>query len=797
MPPRKIVPAALLAIAIVAPVPSPRAADAPGPRVVLLEAEQFADPGGWDIDQQSMDQMGSPYLLAHGLGVPVKDAVTQAKFPAPGAYRVWVRTRDWVAPWNAPGAPGRFQVLVNGRPLDTTFGTQRADWHWQDGGSVSVGTEATVALHDLTGFEGRCDAVLFAADPAFVPPHDLAALTPFRRAALGLPAEPEDGGRFDLVVVGGGIAGTSAALSAARNGLRVALVQDRPVLGGNGSSEVRVWPEGKTLQKPYPHIGEIVEELVAAKYPGAGNAKHGSVYEDERKLTLVRAEPRITLLTWQRVIGVTTTGGRLESVVAQDVRTARQIRLRAPLFADCTGDGTVGFLAGADHEVSQEGVMGASNLWNLTDTSDPAQILRCECKDKDAITIAVQAGDTAAPFPRCPWAVDLSDKPFPGRKRHNGQWVSTPLDNLGGWFWESGFDKDPIEDLERIRDLNFRAMYGAWDALKNVDGLYPNHRLGWAAFIAGKRESRRLLGDVILTGEDFRQGREFPDGCFPCSWHIDIHTPHPEFSAGHAGEEFISRATTGKDYSYQGPYWAPYRTLYSRNIGNLFMAGRDISVSREALGAVRVMRTCGMMGEIVGKAAWICIRHDTTPRGVYEKHLPLLQELMSQPGALRRDSLEGPLALPPGVTLPARPVSGLDPRKLEGRIVDDEEATLTGRWETTGSLTGFVADGYRYSSDPAATARFPLRVPTAGEYEVRFAYQPHANRARSASITVVSTAGEQPLTLDQTRPASGPDGFQPLGRFRLDPDQPGAVVCRVAGAQGIVHIDAVQLVAVP
>jgi hypothetical protein len=610
---------------------------------VLLEAEQFTDTGGWDLDQQSMDQMGSPYLLAHGLGVPVKDAVTTVRFPSRGVYHVWVRTRDWVAPWKAPGAPGRFQVVVNGKPLPETFGTKGEEWHWHGGGSVAVEVEARIALHDLTGFDGRCDAVLFTRTPGFNPPNDLAGLTQFRRVALGLTTEPEDGGTFDLVVVGGGIAGTSAALSAARNGLSVALVQDRPVLGGNGSSEVRVWPEGKTQQEPYSHIGDIVEELVPPKSPTSGNAKQKSTYDDERKLALVRAEPRIKLLTEQRVNAVVAREGRIQSVVAQHIRTARRVQLSAKLFADCTGDGTVGFLAGADHEVSREGIMGASNLWNLMDASDPAQVLLCECKDRDALSLSVQAGKVAAPFPRCPWALDLTDKPFPGRKSLQGQWANTPLSNLGGWFWESGFDKDPINDLERIRDLNFRAMYGAWDALKNVDKLYPNHRLGWAAFIAGKRESRRLLGDVILTTEDFRQGRHFPDGCFPCSWHIDIHTPHPEFDQGLKGDEFISQATTGKDYSYQGPYWAPYRCLYSRNLENLFMAGRDISVTHEALGPVRVMRTCGMMGEVVGKAAWICVRHQTTPRGVYEKHLPLLKELMSQPGARRREALDSPL----------------------------------------------------------------------------------------------------------------------------------------------------------
>jgi hypothetical protein len=611
---------------------------------LLLEAEQFADPGGWDLDQQSMQSIGSPYLLAHGLGVPVKDALTTAKFPSPGAYRVWVRTRDWVAPWKAPGAPGKFQVVVNGKPLNTIFGTKGAEWHWQDGGTVQVGPEAKVALHDLTGFEGRCDAVLFSRDADFIPPNEAAALAAFRQAALGLPAEPEDGGEFDLVVVGGGIAGTSAAISAARNGLRVALVQDRPVLGGNGSSEVRVWPEGHTRQKPYPHIGEIVEELVPAKQPGTGNAKHGGIYGDQGKLDLVRAEPRVTLLLEQQVYAVRANGGRIESVDAQHIRTARRIRLRAKLFADCTGDATVGYLAGADHETSKEGQMGASNLWNLMDNADPAQVLKCECKDKDALTIAVKEGGVAAPFPRCPWAVDLTDKPFPGRKNFKGQWADTPLSNLGGWFWESGFQLDMVNDIERIRDMNFRAMYGAWDTLKNVDKLYPNHRLGWAAFIAGKRESRRLLGDVVLTGDDFRKGREWPDGAFPCSWHIDIHTPHPSFDKGHAGNEFISQATTGDGFKYKSPYWAPYRALYSRNVTNLFMAGRNISVDREGLGPVRVMRTCGMMGEIIGKAAWIAVRHETSPRGVYERHLPLLKELMIQPGNLRRDSLKGTLS---------------------------------------------------------------------------------------------------------------------------------------------------------
>ncbi len=263
-----------------------------------------------------MEQMGSPYLLAHGLGVPVQDAVTTAKFPVAGTYRVWVRTRDWVAPWKAPGAPGKFQLAIDGNALTETFGTAGADWHWQDGGMVEVGVEAKIALHDLTGFEGRCDAVLFSKDASFQPPNDPAGLATFRRASLGLPEVPEDGGQFDLVVVGGGVAGICAAVSAARNGLSVALVQDRPVLGGNASSEVRVWPEGHTRQQPFTHIGEIVDEICPPKTAGSGNAKGAAVYDDERKLRVVRAEPRITLMTGQRVVAAEVHDKLIVSVTA-------------------------------------------------------------------------------------------------------------------------------------------------------------------------------------------------------------------------------------------------------------------------------------------------------------------------------------------------------------------------------------------------------------------------------------------------------------------------------------------------
>jgi hypothetical protein len=167
-----------------------------------------------------------------------------------------------------------------------------------------------------------------------------------------------------------------------------------------------------------------------------------------------------------------------------------------------------------------------------------------------------------------------------------------------------------------------------------VDKVFPRHQLEWATYLAGKRESRRLLGDVLLTKEDIVAKRVFADACFPCTWNLDLHYPDPRYAKGFEGREFIS--LVGPHPQFKPPFWAPYRCLYSRNIPNLFMAGRDISVTHDALGTVRVMRTCGMMGEVVGLAATLCRRHGVLPRGVYEAQLAALV------AALERGAPAGP-----------------------------------------------------------------------------------------------------------------------------------------------------------
>jgi len=160
---------------------------------VLVEAESFAQPGGWVLDTQFINNMGSPYLLAHGLGQPVQDATTTVRFSSPGEYRVWVRTKDWVARWKAPGQPGRFQLVVDGQPVNETFGTQGADWYWQDGGVVQIKQqEVALALHDLTGFDGRCDAIFFSSDRNLTPPNASEMLAQWRRQLLGLADKPTE-----------------------------------------------------------------------------------------------------------------------------------------------------------------------------------------------------------------------------------------------------------------------------------------------------------------------------------------------------------------------------------------------------------------------------------------------------------------------------------------------------------------------------------------------------------------------------------------------------------------------------
>ncbi len=734
------------------------------PGTVLVEAESFAEPGGWVLDTQFIETMGSPYLMAHGLGEPVKDAQTTVTFPAPGNYRVWVRTKDWVARWNAPGTPGKFQVLVNGQALPETFGTKGAEWFWHEGGTVAIkDRQVKLALRDLTGFNGRCDAILFTADPLFVPPTDTTPMAPWRRQLLGIPEKPIETGEFDLVVVGGGYAGMGAALSAARMGCKVALVQNRPVLGGNGSSEIRVWAQGGTRRGLYPRLGEIIEEFMDRAKLSPGTFEE---FGDAKKEALVRAEKNISLFLNTHAMAVEMNGKQIVAVIAFDTRTGEIKRFRGRLFADCTGHATIGALAGADGTIKETEHLGMSNMWRWRNEDKPVR------------------------FPETPWALDLTMDDFPYPTKFHGQ-----------WFWESGFNKHPINELEQTRDWNLRAVFGAFNAMKNKDGKaeHPNAKLEWVAYIGGTRQSRQMYGDVIVSREDIVQKKAYPDGCVPTTWDIDLHYPKEEFAKKFSKDPFISKAIFDKAVDRQHGYPVPYRAFYSRNIDNLFMAGRNVSVTHEALGTVRVMKTGGMMGEVVGKAASICIRHACQPRQVYQTYLDELKGLMQQPGAARRENVNAPIVVPANApALPAPEVIYHDPAKLPGIVVDDAQAKLTGAWSKGQGLKGYIGSHYLYAGPKTkAVARFEFKVPNTGRYEVRTATQPHENRAANTPVTVVSADGEKTVKINQRQAAPLAAGFLSLGIYRFEAGKVYAVEIRTEGADGNVHADAIQVVPAP
>lgn len=578
---------------------------------ILVPATSFENHGGWLVDTEFIEIMGSPYLMAHGLGVPVPDATTTVHFPETGVWHVWVRTKDWTARWNATGSPGAFQLLVDGKPVKETFGVKGKDWQWHAGGKVQIDqSTVSLALHDLTGFNGRCDAVYFSQDAQDEPPNELRVLESWRQAMVHGSAPKETLGSFDFVVAGGGYASMCAALAASRLGLKVALIQNRPVLGGNASSEIRVPLRGLIpLDGPYSNLGKIVSEL---QFDENVDSRQATEVDDKNHEKIIRKEENLHLFLNHHVVSVEIQENRLSGLNVLDVRSGCQKDLKGRYFADCTGHATLGALAGAEYLIGafdraefrisrEKPLMGMTNKWLWEMTREPQS------------------------FPDTPWALDLTMNDFPLHKP--GYW--------GNWLWESGFYKHPIDDLEYIRDWNFRAVFGAWNAVKNKEKSkeYRNARLAGLLAIGGPRESRRLVGDYLLTAEDMVRRVRFDDGFVPVSWHLDRHIPDERYNARYPDDPFIARGWHALKNEarprHNYPWWGiPYRCLYSRNIDNLFMAGRNISTDYVALGAVRVMRTCGMMGEVIGKAAAVCADKGCRPRDVYYSHLGQLKRLI-------------------------------------------------------------------------------------------------------------------------------------------------------------------------
>ena len=570
---------------------------------ILLPASLFAERGGWTADQQFIDQIGSTYLLAHGLGVAVGDATTEFDVPAEGDYRLYARTRNWTKYWSSEPA-GTFNVIVDGADEGTAFGTECSEWHWQRGSVLHLTAgKHRVALHDNEGFDARCDALLLTT-VASAPDNSVEGYRALRKRLLGLPSKAVRKGKFDFVVVGGGVAGMCAAIAAARLGSRVALIQDRHVLGGNNSSEIRVGLGGRLNIGMYPSLGYLLNEFGPST---KGNARTPEIYEDDKKMAVVEAERRITLFTGYRVCAVEKSDERtIKAVTAVNVDDYSQIRVEGRLFADCTGDATLGVLAGAEWHMGREAKSeyGEESAPDVADGMTMGASLQWYCLEDDK----------ARPFPDIKWGLPIDE--------HSVQKV-----RRGQWYWEVGMRDDQIADAERIRDYGMYVAYSNWAYLKNhfsQKAEYANSYLGWVSYVAGKRESRRLMGEFVLREQDLKNNVIYPDASASTSWYIDQHYPDPENSKLFPGREYLSCGHLDP----LGFYPIPYRCFYSKDITNMFMAGRDISVSHVALGTVRVMRTTAMMGEVVGMAASVCRRHKALPRDVYYTYLEELKALM-------------------------------------------------------------------------------------------------------------------------------------------------------------------------
>lgn len=598
---------------------------------VMALATRFNDKGDWTVEQQFVLQMGSSYLMAHGLGTPLaKDAKTEINIPEDGDYRLWVRTKNWTAFWSEGKTPGIFQVLVDGKadpsefgigkmPLDVKAGidfpddidtsrearAERAQWYWQKGETYHLTKGShSIALHDLMGLDGRCDAIILTSTDD-VPGDSLEDYRALREALLG-PGKPEDKGNYDLVVIGAGMSGLCAAIAAARLGLKVALVQDRYILGGNNSSEVRVGLGGQINMPPYPSLGYILNEIGPDRI---GNARGAHHYQDWKKWDVIAAEPNISLFAGYTVVNAEMKDGKIVAVTAVEATNQNLIRISGNLFSDCTGDANLAVMAGAATMMGREA------------RSEFGETLAPEKADDFTMGVSIEwyceDWNTPCSFPdSVDWGLKLDEDTVEPVHRAN-------------WYWEVGMRDDQIADAEKIRDYGMYVAYSTFSYCKNrlakKEDWECTH-LTWVSHVSGKRESRRIVGDLILREQDLTRPIPYEDGTCTTTWRIDQHYPMEKNSADYPGEEWMSY---GKLMPID-PYAIPYRCLYSRDVPNLFMAGRDISVTHVALGSVRVMRTCAMMGEVVGMAAAVCCRRGLMPRDVYTTWFQDLVELMKK-----------------------------------------------------------------------------------------------------------------------------------------------------------------------
>ena len=411
---------------------------------------------------------------------------------------------------------------------------------------------------------------------------------------------------YDVAVLGGGLAGICAAVSAARNGAKVVLVQDRPVLGGNSSSEMRVHVNGvgglKPKYIPERETGIVEEMLLANRFQ---NPQEAYTIWDHVLYEYTTREKNLTLMLNTQAVDAVMNGNTIKAAKCWQSKTEIEWTISAKQFIDCSGDGLLAAKAGAEYRTGREGKAEFNERF-APDKPDGWQM---------GATLLIASEDMGKKMPFTPPHFALK---YDGDKSHPGRKVANFMNGI--WWLEVGSDADIIADFENMSAKLMGYLYGVWDYIKN-SGKYPeadNHALTWVGSIPATRESRRFIGDYILKEGDLIDNVDFKDAVAYGGWSLDEHCC--------AGIENLQDPPSYFHYHFSEIYQIPYRSLYSRNIDNLLFAGRNISQTHIALSSSRVMATCSLMGQAVGTAAMLCCKYGVNPRAIYEKHMNELQE---------------------------------------------------------------------------------------------------------------------------------------------------------------------------
>lgn len=424
---------------------------------------------------------------------------------------------------------------------------------------------------------------------------------------------------YDVAIVGGGLSGVCAALSCARYGAKTAIIQARPVFGGNNSSEVRMHVCGANchaVKKDLAETGILMELQLLNK---SVNDQHSFPVWDTVIWGKLKYQNNLTCYLNTTMDDVVMDGERIKSIVCRQATTETTYKFNAKIFVDATGNGTLGYFAGAEFRYGSE----AKKEFNEPDA--PEQ----ENGNTMGNTILFHSTDMGenVPFKRPEWAYKFSEDDLQNRPHGNTTWshgengVVEEYNVSSGYWWLElgGESKNIIEETEKINEELYKCLFGVWDHIKNDEGHNAeNYAIDWVGAVPGIRESRRLVGDYILNENDILGNRYFEDGVAFGGWPIDV---HPKEGLYHKG-------LPTRYINFPGSYSIPYRCFYSKNVQNLMMAGRNISVSKLAMASTRVMGTCAIGGQAVGTAASIAVKYGCEPKEVGEKYIKELQQTL-------------------------------------------------------------------------------------------------------------------------------------------------------------------------